>query len=118
MLLPIGGDGWINHSGFFVENRLRVAVFPDWTINRLPDIELLSRTAPRSQCQFVLIYALHGDQRAPEIIAHAGLRNIRVRSLHVESILILIKIGCDESPEVDRIRTCDESSVVVVGIKH
>src|SRR6202020_2389611 len=77
-----------------------------------------SRTASRSQRQFVLIHALHGNQRASEIIAHAGLRNIGVRSLHVKSILILVKICSDERPKVNRIRTGDESSVVMVGIKH
>src|ERR1035438_9141371 len=59
MLFPISGDRRIDCPCFFVENWLWVSIFPNWAVNRLPDVELLTGTRVRSKGKFYLLGYAH-----------------------------------------------------------
>src|ERR1035438_10199946 len=118
MLFPISGDRRIDCPCFFVENWLWVSIFPNWAVNRLPDVELLTGTRVRSKGKFILIGFLRGEKSMAEIIALGGLRHSGVRSLDIERVLIGVEIDIGIWAKTHGIRPCHKCSVVMIGIKH
>ena len=118
VFFPVGGGRRIYFAGFLVEDRLRVAVLSHRAVYGLPDIELLAGTAVRAEREFVLIDLFRGGERAPEIIAFAGLLDAHVRAVYEEHIFVGIQIDVSEGAEVHRIGAGYERAVVMVGIEN
>ena len=55
MLAPVRGDRVVDVAGLLVEDRLRIAIFADRAVDRLPDIELFSGSAVIAEREFVAL---------------------------------------------------------------
>ena len=81
VFLPVGGDFGIDLAGFLVENLHGIAVGADWAVDGLPDVELLAGARMGAERELILIAALRGGDGVAEIVAVAGLRDLRCADL-------------------------------------
>ena len=113
VIVPVGGNLVIDGPGLLVEDLRRVAVRPDRAIDRLPDVELLSRAPVVAQGSLVGDVVAHRDQGLAQVVAHGGLLHLLVRTLEVEDVWLLVEVDGHVGMKVDRVRAGDKGAVVV-----
>src|SRR6185369_103370 len=115
---PIFSHAVIDLASYFIKDGPRIPVFPHWSVDCLPDIELFAAAAMVAKRQFVGVEVLGGEESMAEVITHGGLSDTGVCTFDEESVLVLIKIYICVRMKINRVRTCGKRTVVVVRMEN
>src|SRR5690349_8270674 len=117
MLFPVICDFAIDLASKLVVDRLGISIGADRTERSLPDVELLTGAAVRSQDELVVIGLLHGG-------AHQSIRIAFFRSWYAAEmaldkvcVLVLVQIRSHVGAKIDYVGARDPGTVVRIGIE-
>ena len=108
----------VDLTGQFIPDRFRVAIFSHGTVNRLPDIPLVSRATIGPQGQFPVIVLPEGGIDCTDIIAVARPFDRPVAGAGIVSILIFVYIDQAVGPKIYRVGAGSIASVILIWIKY